>query len=103
MTWTEIMKLVGQKIGGEPAVLLFTDLRLAEQYLESLSDASRIQPLALPSDEYLEWFLSTASKTHSHVAVDMDPAAGAARTFAVAEVLKKWREKAGRRNVPPRY
>jgi len=97
MTWTESMKFAGRSSDGASSALLFTDLQLAEDYLESLDDASRFQPVALPTDEYLEWFLAVASKTHSHVAVDLDHKTGVARTFPVAEVLKQWREKRKKR------
>jgi hypothetical protein len=93
VTWTDHMKFAGRKIGAVSAALLFTNLQLAEKYLETLDDADRFQPVQLPTDEYLEWFLSVAAKNHSHVAVDASHSTEAARTFPVAEVLKQWREK----------
>jgi hypothetical protein len=97
MTWTESMQFAGHSFDGASSALLFTDLALAEEYLESLDDPSRFQPVALPTDEYLEWFLAIVAKSHSHVAVDLDHKTGVARTFKVAEVLKQWREKRKKR------
>jgi len=93
MTWTDSMEFASHTLGGASSVLLFTDLKLAEDYIESLDDPNLFQPVALPTGDYLEWFLAVASKTHSHVAVDLSPKADSARTFPVADVLKEWRGK----------
>jgi hypothetical protein len=73
---------------GEQGIGMFTDLHLAEEYLELTSPELGLRPLEISSSKMLRDFLRHAPKKYRYVAVDPNRKTGVIRAFLIQKVLQ---------------
>jgi hypothetical protein len=56
-----------------PAVVIFTDRRLAENYIQQMDDEFPLRPLEIPNNEALKGFLRLATAAYRVALIDPEP------------------------------
>ena len=73
---------------GEQGVAMFTDLNLAEEYLEQTSPQLGMRLLEISGPKALGYFLRNGAKKYRYVAVDPNRKTGVIRGILIQAVLK---------------
>jgi hypothetical protein len=73
---------------GEQGIAMFTDLQLAEEFLEQTNPQLGLRPMEISGPQALGYFLRNAPKKYRYVAVDPNRKTGIIRSFLIQTVLQ---------------
>ena len=88
--YDENLQFVTQGVGttDEPAVVLFTDRRLAEQYIEHMDVDIPLKALEISNSDGLKSFLRLATAGYRVASIDPDPDTGTHAGMLIEEILQ---------------
>jgi hypothetical protein len=70
-----------------PAVVIFTDRRLAENYIQQMDDEFPLRPLEIPNNEALKGFLRLATAAYRVALIDPEPETGTMQAGVLIEEI----------------
>ena len=84
------LQFVAQNVGAaeEPAVVLFSDRRPAENYIEQMGIELPLRALEFSNNDALKNFLLAATAVYRVVAIDPDPETGTMQGVPIEEILQ---------------
>jgi hypothetical protein len=76
--YDENLQFLTQGVGptDEPAVVLFTERHLAEEYLAHMDEQFGLRPLEIPNNDAFKRFLRLATSVYRIASIDPDPKTG---------------------------
>jgi hypothetical protein len=83
------LQFLAESVGAtdEPAVVVFSERQIAEEYLENMEEQFGLKPLEIPNNDSFKSFLNLAKNVYRIASIDPNPKTGMMRAAATIEEI----------------